>query len=88
MAKHSFKLSVLLNLLVLMKLDQFLKWEGVVSTGGEAKKLILTGKVSVNGEVELRRGRKLCPGDQVSLDNIKISFTESDTQGRRLASND
>ena len=71
-----------------MKLDQFLKWEGVVSTGGEAKQLIATGQVSVNGEVELRRGRKLSPGDQVSLGNIKIRFAESDTQGRRLASND
>ena len=71
-----------------MKLDQFLKWEGVVSTGGEAKQLIARGEVLVNGAVELRRGRKLCTGDQVSLENIKISFTESDTQGRRLASND
>ena len=71
-----------------MKLDQFLKWQGVVSTGGEAKQLITMGQVSVNGSVELRRGRKLCLGDQVSLDNFKFIFTESDTQGRRLESND
>ena len=41
--------------LVSMKLDQFLKWKGIVSTGGEAKYLINTGQVLVNGEVEIRR---------------------------------
>mgnify|MGYP003319120359 CR=1 FL=1 len=71
-----------------MKLDQFLKWHGLASTGGEAKHLIVTGHVSVNGSIELRRGRKLNPGDQVCLDNIKLKFGVSDTQGRRLATND
>ncbi|WP_320667668.1 RNA-binding S4 domain-containing protein [Prochlorococcus sp. MIT 1307] len=71
-----------------MKLDQFLKWEGLVSTGGEAKHVINTGQVSVNGSVELRRGRKLCHGDQVTLGNIKLIFNETDALGRRLASND
>ena len=71
-----------------MKLDQFLKWQGMVSTGGEAKHLITTGQVMVNGSVELRRGRKLCLGDEVCMDNIKMRFCRSDTQGRRLAPND
>jgi len=71
-----------------MKLDQFLKWKGIVSTGGEAKYLITMGRVWVNGAVELRRGRKLCLGDIVCLDNIQLMFGESDTQGRRLALND
>ena len=70
-----------------MKLDQFLKWEGVVSTGGEAKNLINTGQISVNDSVELRRGRKLCLGDKVTWGNIKLVFSKSDPQGRRLASN-
>ena len=48
-----------------MKLDQFLKWMGWVSTGGEAKHLIQASKVSVNGLVETRRGRRLRPGDEV-----------------------
>ena len=48
-----------------IKLDQFLKWRGLVATGGEAKILILDGQVSVNGEVETRRGRKLSAGDLV-----------------------
>ncbi len=71
-----------------MKLDQFMKWKGMVSTGGEAKNLIVTGQVSVNGSIELRRGRKLLPGDEICLGNIKLMFGQYDPQGRRLASND
>lgn len=51
-----------------IKLDQFLKQMQVVSTGGQAKLMIQDGEVSVNGEVETRRGRKLVTGDRVSLD--------------------
>ena len=49
-----------------IKLDQFLKFVNVVSNGGEAKIIIAGGNVSVNGETETRRGRKLRPGDKVS----------------------
>jgi ribosome-associated protein len=48
-----------------IKLDQFLKWSGVVQTGGEAKLLIQAGEVQVNGAIETRRGRKLVKGDRV-----------------------
>jgi len=50
-----------------IKLDSFLKAVDAVCSGGEAKIIISEGMVSVNGEVELRRGRKLRPGDQVEL---------------------
>ena len=50
-----------------IKLDSFLKVVNVVSSGGEAKILILSGKVKVNGEVEERRGRKLYAGDRVAV---------------------
>jgi ribosome-associated protein len=50
-----------------IKLDSFLKWRSVVGTGGEAKVRIAEGEVLVNGEVELRRGRKLRQGDRVQL---------------------
>ncbi len=50
-----------------IKLEQFLKWAGLVSTGGEAKVLIQDGQVTVNGEVETRRGRQLKEGDLVEL---------------------
>lgn len=50
-----------------IKLDQFLKLAGVVETGGQAKVMIQTGQVNVNGAVETRRGRKLRVGDVVEV---------------------
>ena len=50
-----------------LKLDSFLKAVNVASSGGEAKILIGDGQVRVNGQVELRRGRKLRPGDRVAV---------------------
>ncbi|MFN6337859.1 MAG: RNA-binding S4 domain-containing protein [Cyanobacteriota bacterium] len=50
-----------------LQLAQFLKLQGLVSTGGEAKILIQRGDVRVNGTIETRRGRQLQPGDQVEL---------------------
>ena len=50
-----------------IKLDSFLKGVNVVGSGGEAKIIISEGEVCVNGEIETRRGRKLYPGDRVSL---------------------
>ena len=48
-----------------IKLDSFLKAVDAVSSGGEAKILIMSGVVRVNSLAELRRGRKLYPGDRV-----------------------
>ena len=56
-----------------IKLDQFLKVTNTVQSGGEAKILIRSGEVSVNGEMELRRGRKLYDQDVVTVDDT--SFT-------------
>ncbi|MCC6454942.1 MAG: RNA-binding S4 domain-containing protein [Caldilineaceae bacterium] len=55
-----------------IKLDQFLKLAGVVETGGEAKHLILSGQVWVNGTIETRRGRKLYHGDVVTIDGEEM----------------
>ena len=57
-----------------MKLDQFLKWNNIVSTGGEAKMLINSGQVSVNGKIEKRRGRKLNIGNVVKFSNNEIIY--------------
>jgi ribosome-associated protein len=51
----------------MIKLDQFLKFIGITSTGGQAKLLILDGEVKVNGIVETRRGRKLGDDDLVTI---------------------
>ena len=50
-----------------IKLDQFLKFSGLSFNGAEAKNMILDGIVYVNGEEELRRGRKIYPGDEVKV---------------------
>ena len=50
-----------------IQLDQFLKLNNVVSSGGEAKHFIQSGNVFVNNEVETRRGRKLKAGDIVRV---------------------
>ena len=50
-----------------IKLDQFLKWQGLVETGGQAKQVVQSGAVRVNGQVETRRGRKLVDGDTVTV---------------------
>lgn len=56
-----------------IKLDQFLKIINVVRSGGEAKLIIRSGEVLVNGEMELRRGRKLYDEDIVTIEDT--SFT-------------
>ena len=50
-----------------IQLDQFLKLEGVTQSGGEAKHLIQSGEVKVNGETDTRRKRKLRAGDIVEV---------------------
>ena len=57
-----------------MKLDQFLKWHNLVSSGGEAKKIINSGFVKVNGQVEKRRGKKLIKGDKVMFLKNELIF--------------
>ncbi len=50
-----------------IKLDSFMKWQNLVETGGQAKLLIQSGEVRVNGKIETRRGRKLVKGDRVTF---------------------
>ena len=50
-----------------IKLDSFLKFAGVTDTGGQAKEAVLEGLVLVNGEVCTMRGKKIRPGDTVSI---------------------
>jgi ribosome-associated protein len=51
----------------MIKLDQFLKFLGMASTGGQAKWMIVDGEVEVNGILETRRGRKLVDDDLVTI---------------------
>ena len=48
----------------MIRLGQYLKFANLAETGGQARELIASGMVSVNGEVETRRGRQLHPRDE------------------------
>lgn len=50
-----------------IELCKILKFEGLVTTGGEAKLLIGDGQVTVNGEVETRRRKKIMDGDVIEF---------------------
>lgn len=50
-------------------LNQFLKLAGIAQTGGQAKMMIQSGAVQVNGTVDTRRGRKLETGDLVTVES-------------------
>jgi len=54
-------------------LDALLKAAGLAGSGGEAKLLIQQGGVSVNGDVDLRRGRKLRAGDVVAVGERRVT---------------
>lgn len=51
-----------------IKLDSFLKLAGEAQSGGEAKKMINSKKVLVNGEICTSRGRKLVSGNSISVE--------------------
>jgi ribosome-associated protein len=55
-------------------LGRAIKAFGLVGTGGEAKVLIQAGEVSVNGEVETRRGRRLEEGDVVEVGDERLEI--------------
>lgn len=62
-------------------LGQFLKWAGFSGTGADARSLIASGVVFVNGEVEQRRGRKLRPGDLVRVGDQEAVVCGQDQTG-------
>ena len=62
-----------------IRLDQFLKLQGLVDTGGHAKMVIQSGEVRVNGEVETRRRRQLRIGDVVEYAGERMPV-ESDEE--------
>ena len=59
-----------------IKLGQALKLAGLVNSGVEAKIVIQGGEVTVNGEIEYQRGKKLHSGDIVSYDGETIHIEQ------------
>ncbi|MEE4275457.1 MAG: RNA-binding S4 domain-containing protein [Thermoleophilia bacterium] len=58
-------------------LGAFLKLAGAAATGGQAKLLIQSGEVTVNGAPERRRGRKVAPGDVVATGGAEYRLCAS-----------
>ena len=61
-----------------IKLQDLLKFAGLVETGGEAKELIQGGRGQVGGEVCLQRGKKIRPGDDVLFDGAHYTVSYAD----------
>ncbi|WP_248241449.1 RNA-binding S4 domain-containing protein [Microbacterium kunmingense] len=55
-----------------IRLGQFLKFAGVLDSGGDVKEAIIDGFVTVNGEVDRRRGRQLQLGDVVAFEGRRV----------------
>lgn len=55
-----------------IRLGQLLKVAGIAASGAEAKALVASGQVTVNGEAEQRRGRQLRRGDVIAVGEASV----------------
>ena len=55
-----------------IRLGQFMKYAGLLDSGGDVKEAIIDGFVTVNGEVDRRRGRQLQLGDIVGFEGRRV----------------
>ena len=53
-----------------IQLDQFLKWAGVLASGGEIRPLIEERRIRRNGEIETAKRRRLAPGDIIEIEGL------------------
>lgn len=63
-----------------IRLGQFLKLANLVDSGADAKAAITEGEVLVDGEVEIRRGRQLKPGNVVEYQGRKARVADGDAE--------
>lgn len=59
-----------------IKLGQALKAAGIAQSGVDAKFMIQDGEVKVNGETELRRGRKLYDQDEITCGDVLVKIVK------------
>ena len=57
-----------------VELYKILKFEGLASSGGEAKAVISAGKVLLNGKVETQKRKKIVPGDIIEFEYNKLQI--------------
>ena len=63
-----------------IRLGQFLKFAGLLDSGGNVKEAIIDGFVVMNSEVDRRRGRQLQLGDIVSFDGRSARVVRESTE--------
>ena len=56
----------------MIRLGQFLKFSGLLDSGGDAKEVIIDGYVLVNDEIDRRRGRQLHDGDLITFEGRTV----------------
>ena len=61
-----------------IELHSLLKFEGICSSGGEAKMLVASGAVSVDGALELRKSCKIRAGQFVRVGEVRIEVLAAD----------
>lgn len=61
-----------------VELFKILKFEGIVASGGQAKLVIGDGQVTVNGEVEIRKRRKIMDGDIITFGDEELRIRLAD----------
>lgn len=62
----------------MIRLGQLLKLAGVVESGAQAKLLLASERVCVNGAPELRRGRQLHDGDLITVSGVELRIRAPD----------
>lgn len=63
-----------------IRLGQLLKLSGIVEDGAEARELIQTGRVTVDGEVETRRAAQVRPGSTVELPGATMTVVKGSAE--------
>lgn len=58
-----------------VELYKILKFEGLVSSGAEAKQVIAEGLVKVNGVIETRKRKKIIAGDIIEFADVQMQIT-------------
>ena len=57
-----------------VELYKLLKFQGLCSSGGEAKAVIADGSVTLNGEIETQKRKKLVSGDRVVFNGVELKI--------------
>ena len=65
-----------------IELNKLLKLMGIAQTGGHAKLMIDEGSVKVNGEIELRKRKKLRQSDKIECEGYRIEIKGTDERER------